>query len=214
VKENTKYHNYRFIGSFNIEEIQPWFDFASLKPWDEGEIPWILDNKVRREILISLANGSKNFNEICKSINFKPKPLLVLKEEYDPKITFQWSKETIENHLLNLEWYNLVERKNDKYELSFPILSKEKIDNIEKFVLKFASNWIKIIKDLKSELNKNLEYIKDNQNYLQIIIEKAIEKLYESLKKENILPNIPNLKILWAEQLRKIKFKDWIAKNF
>ncbi len=47
-----------------------------------------------------------------------------------------------------------------------------------------------------------------------ILIEKALEKLYELLKNQNMLPDESNIKILWAEQLRKIKFEDWVEKNF
>jgi len=34
------------------------------------------------------------------------------------------------------------------------------------------------------------------------------------LKDQGFLPNIPNIKILWAEELRKIKFEEWLRKNF
>ena len=43
----------------------------------------------------------------------------------------------------------------------------------------------------------------------EILIEKATEKLYIILKKEKLIPDIPNVKALWAEQFRKIKLKDW-----
>ena len=82
MKENTKYNEYRFVGKINVDEIQPWFDFASSKPWDEGEIEWVLDNKVRREILIRLADGPKTFEELHEIINFSPQPLLISKNEY------------------------------------------------------------------------------------------------------------------------------------
>ena len=32
--------------------------------------------------------------------------------------------------------------------------------------------------------------------------------------KEGLLPDIPNIRTLWAEQLRTIKFEQWIAQNF
>ena len=79
MKENTKYHNYKFVGKINVDENQPWFDFTTAKPWDESEIPWILDNKVRREILIQLSKGPKTFDELYKLVNFSPKPLLISK---------------------------------------------------------------------------------------------------------------------------------------
>jgi hypothetical protein len=34
------------------------------------------------------------------------------------------------------------------------------------------------------------------------------------LKNQNLIPNEPNTKILWVEQLRKIKFEEWLKKNF
>ena len=77
MKEETKYHDYLFKGKSVIDEIQPWFDFGTGKPWDETEIPWVLDNKVRREILVILSNGPKNLKEIHEKTNFSPKPLLV-----------------------------------------------------------------------------------------------------------------------------------------
>ncbi|MFW9882707.1 MAG: winged helix-turn-helix domain-containing protein, partial [Candidatus Thorarchaeota archaeon] len=83
------------IGKLNIDEIQPWFDFATAKPWDDPEIPWILDNKVRREILIILANGPKTFQEIYERVNFSPKPLLISKEEYDCQISYKWTKKQL-----------------------------------------------------------------------------------------------------------------------
>ena len=201
MKEETKYNNYRFVGKIDVDEIQPWFDFASNKPWDEGEIPWVVENKVRREILIKLSESPKSFEEIVKSINFSPKPLLISEEEYNCTVSYQWGMETLRNHLMNLEWYNLIQKKDDKYELTFPIIA-------------FAENWIKIIKQLKQEKTIKLGDGKEKSSYFKILIEKAVEKLYELLKKENILPNIPNIKVLWAEQLRKIKFEEWIDKNF
>ena len=95
MRENTKYSDYRFVGKINVDENQPWFDFASNKPWDEGEIPWVVENKVRREILIKLADGPKSFDEIYNIINFAPKPLLISEEEYECKVSFQWSRETV-----------------------------------------------------------------------------------------------------------------------
>lgn len=214
MKENTKYNEYRFVGKINVDEIQPWFDFASSKPWDEGEIEWVLDNKVRREILIRLADGPKTFEELYENINFSPQPLLISKNEYECKVKYQWTKETIENHLLNLEWYKLIHQKDEKYELNFPIFRMGELTNMEKFIVKFAENWIKIIKELKKEINNKLGQIEEIAPVYAILVEKAVEKLYSILKNENFFPNEPNVKILWAEQLRSIKFEEWIEKNF
>ncbi|MFX0003099.1 MAG: hypothetical protein ACFFAA_05485 [Promethearchaeota archaeon] len=214
MKENTKYHNFRFVGKINVDEIQPWFDFATAKPWDDPEIPWILDNKVRREILIKLAKGPKTFQEIYESVNFSPKPLLITKEEYDCHISFKWTEETVENHLLNLEWYNLINMKNKHYQLNFPILSIEDNQKVEEFLIKFTQNWITIIKQLKDELKGKIGIFEEITSLYEIIIEKSVEKLYNLLKEENLLPKEPNLKALWAEQLRKIKFEEWVGKNF
>jgi hypothetical protein len=211
MKENTKYHNYRFIGKINVDEIQPWFDFATTKPWDDPEIPWILDNKVRREILIILADGPKNFQELYDNINFNPKPLLISKEEYDCKVSYQWTKETIENHLMTLEWYKLIISKDNKFELTIPIFKMDKTARLEKYTILFAEHWIKIIKQLKNEIYDKLG---DNKPNIEVLIEKAVEKLYELLKEENLILDKPNIKTLWAEQLRKIKFEEWVDKNF
>ncbi len=214
MKENTKYLNYQFIGKINVDEIQPWFDFTTAKPWDDPEIPWVLENRVRREILISLAKRSKTFDELYNSINFSPNPLLISKEEYKCNVSYQWTKKAVENHLLNLEWYNLIKKSNDKYELTFPILDTQKITDIEKHVVKFAENWINIIKQTKNEVDKDLNDIKEKTHLYKILVEKAVEKLYVLLKNENLLPNKPNIKTLWAEQLRKIKFEEWVEKNY
>ena len=211
MKENTKYHNYRFIGKINVDEIQPWFDFTTTKPWDDPEIPWILDNKVRREILIKLADGPKSFQVLYENINFSPKPLLISKEEYECKVSYQWTKETIENHLMNLEWYKLINSKENQFELAIPIFSIEKSAKIESFIIKFAEHWIKIVKQLKNEIYNKLG---DMKPMLEVLIEKAVVKLYNLLKEEKLITDEPNIKILWAEQLRKIKFKDWVANNF
>ena len=214
MKENTKYHDYRFIGKINVDEIQPWFDFASTKPWDEGELPWTLDNKVRREILIKLAESPKTFDEIHDCLNFSPKPLIISKEEYDCKITFQWSKATIENHLMALEWYDLIKKNGDKYELMFPILNIEKLTDIDKYIIKFAENWVGIIRELKNEINEKIGDLGNKTNLYQVLIEKTVDKLHDILKSEGMLPNEPNIKALWAEQLRKIKFNEWVKKSF
>ena len=214
MKENTKYNNFRFRGKINIDEIQPWFDFGTTQPWDESEIPWVLDNKVRREILIILAKSPKTFEELYENLNFSPKPLLISKEEYECKLKYQWTKETIKNHLLNLEWYNLVKLQEDKYIVTFPIFTIESLNDIEEYVLKFAESWVKVINDTKEEVKKKLSFYEKKTNLYGILIEKALEKLYELLKNQNLLPNEPNIKVLWAEQLRKIKFEEWVKKNF
>ena len=214
MKENTKYHNYKFVGKIYVDEIQPWFDFASSKPWDEGEIPWVLENRVRREILIFLAHGAKSFNELYDMINFSPKPLLITKDEYDCQVSYQWTKETIENHLLNLEWYHLIYKNNDKYEISFPILKFENLAEIDNYINKFSRAWIKVIKETNYEIEKHMAEIKEKIPLYEILVEKAVEKLYELLKNEGFLPQEPNIKVLWAEQLRNVKFEEWVDKNF
>ena len=214
MKENTKYHNYRFVGKINVDEIQPWFDFATSNPWDDPEIPLILDNKVRREILIMLATGSKTFEQLYKEVNFSPKPLLITEEEYKCQISYQWTKETVENHLTTLEWYNLIKQSNNQYELTIPLLSIDEIEKLEEYIVKFSENWISIIAQLSREIKEKFEVLDENTPLYEILIEKAIEKLYNILKRENLIPDEPNTKTLWAEQLRKIKFEDWVTKNF
>lgn len=214
MKENTKYHNYRFIGRINVDEIQPWFDFASMKPWDEGEIPWVLENRVRREILISLANGEKSFDELYETINFSPNPLLITKNEYKCNVNYQWTKETLENHLSNLDWYHLIRKNNSNYELAFPILKFENQAKLDKFIIKYSEAWIKIIKETQKQIKKTLSDIKEEFPLYEILIEKAVERLYTLLKNENLISQEPNIKLLWAEQLREIKFEEWVEKNF
>ena len=214
MKEKTKYYDYRFVGKINVDEIQPWFDFATAKPWDDPEIPWILDNKVRREILIKLTKGPKTFQELYQKINFSPKPLLITKEEYDCKISYQWTKETVRNHLMNLEWYNLIKLSNNKYHLTTPILPIEELVKLEEYIMKFTENWIKIIQQLKDQIQDKIRETKNKEVIFEVLIEKSVEKLYEVLKREKLIPDKPNIKVLWAEQLRKIKFEEWIANNF
>lgn len=214
MKENTKYTDYRFVGKINVDENQPWFDFASNKPWDEGEIPWVIENKVRREILILLADGPKSFDDIHNNLNFSPNPLLISKAEYQCKVLFQWSKDTLENHLANLEWYNLIKQRNGKYELTFPIFKMDDDIEIEVYITKYAENWVNIIKETKDEINFKVRNLNEKIPLFEILVEKAVEKLYGLLKRENLLPNEPNIKVLWAEQLRKIKFEEWVEKNF
>jgi hypothetical protein len=195
----------------------PWFDFDKAKPWDEFEVPWVLENKVRRQILIMIANGGpKNFDEIYNLINFSPKPLLISREEHQPKVKYQWTKQTLENHIMNLEWYNLIKKNPDgRYDVTFPVFTTETISNLEKYISVFAENWIKIIKETRAETREKLgELEKERAPLFGILVEKTVEKLYELLKQENLIPDVPNIKALWAEQLRKIKFEEWVAKNF
>lgn len=214
MKENTKYHNYRFEGKIVVDEVQPWFDFISMKPWDDPEIPWVLENRVRREILIVLSQGPKNFNEIYESIKFSPDPLLIKKDEHETKVNYQWTKETLENHLSSLEWHELIHETDGEYELAFPIFSFDQIKEQEKYVLRISEQWLKIIKQLKAEIDSNLMNLENQEQIIQILIENALEKLYSLLKSESILPDIPNIRTLWAEQLRTTKFEEWIEKNF
>lgn len=214
MKENKKYQNYRFRGRINVDEIEPWFDFGTTEPWDESEVPWVLDNKVRREILITLASSPKTFEELYENLKFSPKPLLITEEEYKCKLQYQWIKETIRNHLMNLEWYNLVRVQDEKYMVTFPIFTMESLSDMEEYVLKFGKTWISIVNDTMEEVKKKLNLYNDKTKIYGILIEKALEKFYELLKKQNLLPNEPNIKLLWAEQLRKIKFEDWLDKNF
>ncbi|MCK4371119.1 MAG: hypothetical protein KAW03_08635, partial [Candidatus Lokiarchaeota archaeon] len=182
--------------------------------WDDPEIPWILDNKVRREILIILAKGPKTFQQIYEKVNFSPKPLIITKEEYDCQISYQWTKKTIENHLMNLEWYNLIKLIEKKYELTIPILSTEKSEKLEEYIVKFTENWITIIKQLNNEVQEKIGDLDQKTPLYEILIEKSIEKLYDLLKRDNLIPDTPNIKVLWAEQLRKDKFEEWVAKNY
>jgi hypothetical protein len=214
MKENTKYHDYLFNGKIIVDEIQPWFDFGTGKPWDDDEIPWVLDNKVRREILIILSSGPKTLKEIHKRTNFSPNSLLINPETYQPKVKYQWTEATIRNHLMNLEWYNLIKSKENKYELTFPIFDEKEVSNLDQFVLKFAKKWMQVIFDTKEQLQKAQENLTMRTELLEILIAKAVDKLYEQLKEQGLLPNEPNLKKLWAEQIRAIKFEEWLKKSF
>ena len=216
MKEDTKYNNYRFIGKINIEEIQPWFDFDRGKPWDEREVPWPLENKVRREILITLAReGPQTFGQLQNYIRFAPQPLLIKKDEYAPKVNYIWSAHVLENHLLNLEWYNLIQKVDEKYEITFPVLQLDQLNKLDDYITCFAENWINIIKQTKNEiLTQFAEINKDQKSLFQILIDKTIDKLYTILKKEGMLPQESNIKALWAEQLREKKFEMWVKDNF
>lgn len=216
MKEESKYNKFRFVGKEHISLIEPWFDFDRGKSWDEREVPWPLENKVRRQILITLAReGPKTFKEILNYIRFAPNPIIIKKDEYVPAVRYQWSEEVVENHLLNLEWYNLVEKAGEKYEVTFPVLETEKISNLEKYVDLFAENWTKIIKSTKDKIqNEFSELNKDGKSLYQILVDKATEKLYELLKDEKLLPQEPNIKTLYAEELRKKKFEEWVLETF
>lgn len=214
MKEDTKYNDYRFVGDIQVDEIQPWFDFDKAKPWDEMDVPWPLENKVRREILIRLAVGPKTFETIAQTMRFSPKPLIIDESEYKPTVKYKWSDEVLENHLLALEWYNLVHKPDNKYRLTIPVLKKEKINEIEEYVLKFAEKWVSIVKDLKDEIDNRYGDINHkNAPTYSVLIEKAVEQLYQLMKKEGLLPDEPNIRTLWAEQLRDIKFEDWVKKT-
>ena len=215
MKETTKYNNYRFVGKINVDQVEPWFDFDKAKPWDDMEVPWLLENKVRREILIRLARGPKSFQELYESLNFSPRPLLISKDEYQTTIKYQWTKETLENHLLNLEWYDLIKKEEDKYVITIPILKKDKNEEIEQYISQIANNWIEVMKELKNDANKKFSDLSHEKAPLfSVLTEKAVELLYDKMKQEGLLPNIPNIRTLWAEQLRTIKFEEWVAKNF
>ncbi|MBY9008127.1 MAG: hypothetical protein KGD63_15410 [Candidatus Lokiarchaeota archaeon] len=215
MKENSKFNEYRFQGKIVVDDIQPWFDFATGSPWDEPEIPWVIDNKVRRQILVLLSKSSMTFEELYTMINFTPKPLIISEDEYHTNVKYQWSKQTLENHLLNLEWYKLIRKSRNKYESMVPILDYENASNIDNYVVKITDKWLSIIKEIKDDISYKIKYNGEPKIHtLTILLEKVIEKLYESLKKENLLPNIPNIKSLWLEQLRKIKFNEWVSKNF
>ena len=208
MKETSKYNSYRFVGTIKIDEIMPWFDFDKGKPWDESEVPWVLENKVRREILLKLAHlGPQDFEEIYEQINFSPNPLLINPEEYEVSVNYQWDREVIQNHLLNLEFYGLIQSDGQKYRVTFPVLTSNNLKNLERYTIKFAHHWIEIIRQMKLELEEQgIKY--------EILIEKTVDQLYSLLKKEKMLPNTPNIKNIWAEQLRDIKFEDWVKKNF
>jgi hypothetical protein len=67
---------------------------------------------------------------------------------------------------------------------------------------------------MKAEFLKSYNNIKRHPELLEIIIDKAVNTLYELLKAQDLLPNEQNLKVLWAEQIRAIKFEDWVKRAF
>lgn len=216
MKEETKYNQYRFKGKIMVDEIQPWFDFDRSLPWDEREVPWPLENKVRRQILIQLAQrGEMTFDEIYKNINFAPNPLIITKEEYTPNVKYQWSKETLKNHLLNLEWYDLIIKEDKVYSTTFPVLNVRNLNEIDKYVDLLAHKWSDLIKEEKERIDEELDkYGSESAPLYEILLERTLERLHLLLKNQGILPDEPNLKALWAEQLRDIKFEEWVKKNF
>lgn len=214
MKENTKYHDHMFKGKIVVDEVQPWFDFGTSKPWDDPEIPWVLDNKVRRQILVILSKGPMSLKEIHEKANFSPKPILIESSEYAPKVQYQWSEETIHNHLMNLEWYNLIKSDGDNYQLMFPVLDHQDNDKLNEYAHKFADFWLKAVSEIKDEIQKSYANLDENPEILQIVIDKAVNKLYKLLKSQKLLPDDPNLKVLWAEQIRNIKFEEWVKKSF
>jgi len=129
-------------------------------------------------------------------------------------VRYQWSEDTILNHLMNLEWYNLIKTDKNKYKLTFPIFNYQENHQLEEFAVKFAENWIKVVSDMKREFQKSYTDFEEKPELLEIIINKSVNKLYELLKVENLLPNESNLKALWAEQIRTLKFEDWVKKAF
>ncbi|MFX1297093.1 MAG: hypothetical protein ACFFD2_19850, partial [Promethearchaeota archaeon] len=94
------------------------------------------------------------------------------------------------------------------------ILKMEDVNNMEKYISIFAEHWVTIIKETKEKIAKELGDIKNDPKFYIILVEKTIEKLYLLLKETNILPQEPNIKALWAEQLRNVKFEKWLEKNF
>jgi hypothetical protein len=87
------------------------------------------------------------------------------------------------------------------------VLTINDLYNLEEITLRIAHNWIEIIRKMKLELEEQgIKY--------EILIEKTVEQLYSLLKEEKMLPNIPNIKNLWTEQLRESKFEDWVKTNF
>ncbi|MFX1358191.1 MAG: hypothetical protein ACFFA8_13035 [Promethearchaeota archaeon] len=214
MKENTKYNQYRFSGKIFIDQIQPWFDFGTAKPWDDPEIPWVLDNKVKRDILTILSKGSMSFDEIYESLQFSPKPLLITQKEYKPNIQYKWSKDTIRNHLSNLEWYNLISLKNGKYSINFPILNLEDNIKLNKEAKKLIEEYLKPYVRSNEKISKLIQSTMNTSETYSLLIDKIVDEFFLLLKQKGIIPNEPNIKILWAEQLREETFEEWVKKYF
>ncbi|MFW9936206.1 MAG: hypothetical protein ACFFD5_01010 [Candidatus Thorarchaeota archaeon] len=214
MKENTKYNQYRFSGKIFIDHIQPWFDFGTAKPWDDPEIPWVLDNKVKRDILTILSKGSMSFDEIYESLQFSPKPLLITQKEYKPNIQYKWSKDTIRNHLSNLEWYNLISLKNGKYSINFPILNLEDNTKLNKEAKKLIEEYLKPYAKSDEQISKLIQSNMNTSEIYSLLIDKIVDEFFLLLKQKGIIPDEPNIKILWAEQLREENFEEWVKKYF
>jgi len=214
MKENTKYNQYRFSGKIFIDQIQPWFDFGTAKPWDDPEIPWVLDNKVNRDILTILSKGSKSFNEIYETLQFSPKPLLITQEEYKPNIQYKWSKESIRNHLSNLEWYNLISLKTGKYSINFPILNLEDNIKLNKEAKKLVEEYLKPYGTSNENISKLIQSAINTSEIYSLLIDKIVDEFFLLLKQKGIIPDEPNIKTLWAEQLREESFEEWVKKYF
>ena len=214
MKENTKYNKYRFSGKIFIDQMQPWFDFGTAKPWDDPEIPWILDNKVNREILTVLSKGPKTFEEIYENLQFSPKPLLITPDEYQPQVHYQWEKESIKNHLSNLEWYRLISKKNEKYMINFPILNIEDNIQLNQQAKKLVKEFLQPLNKSREELTEQLQSNTNISEIYSLLIDKLSEELFLILKEKGVLPDEPYIKTLWAEQLREEDFEEWVKKYF
>jgi hypothetical protein len=214
MKENTKYNQYRFSGKIYIDQIQPWFDFGTAKPWDDPEIPWVLDNKVNREILTYLSKGSKPFDEIYKNLQFSPKPLLITQDEYKPNVHYEWTKESIRNHLSNLEWYNLISLKNGNYTINFPILNLEDNIKLNQQAKELAEEYIKSLVKSKEEINELIQSNINTSEVYSLLLDRMVDEFFLLLKEKGIIPDEPNIKTLWAEQLREESFEEWVKRYF
>jgi hypothetical protein len=214
MKENTKYNKYRFSGKIIIDQIQPWFDFGTAKPWDDPEIPWVLDNKVNREILTVLSKGPKTFEEIYEKLQFSPKSLLITQDEYHPQVHYQWEKDSIKNHLSNLEWYRLISKKNEKYTINFPILNIEDNIQLNQQAKKLVEEFLKPLNKSREEVTEQLQSNTNISEIYSLLIEKLSEELFLLLKEKGVLPDEPYIKTLWAEQLREEDFEEWVKKYY
>jgi hypothetical protein len=96
----------------------------------------------------------------------------------------------------------------------FPVLDHQDNDKLNEYAHKFADYWLKAVSEIKDEIQKSYANLDENPEILQIVIDKAVNKLYKLLKSQKLLPDDPNLKVLWAEQIRNIKFEEWVKKSF
>ena len=179
-----------------------------------GAFAYALRNHVEKGLRVMMTKNAaytvRNVLNEVRDLGIK----IITEEEYVSKVSYQWTKKTLENHLLGLEWYKLIKAIKGKYKLTIPILSSNKIEDLNSYIVQFAKNWIVIIKKLIHEIQNKNEKLSEKSPLLNILIDKAVEELYSLLKEENLLPKGPNLKALWAEELRKVKFEDWISVNF